>query len=73
MYFGENSKFCTHTETLFPNGQQHPKKVFFSERMSETLERALLVEYACQIKSLSHMVKKIIVNVDVDTRQTGQK
>ena len=41
--------------------------------MSETLERALLVEYACQIKSLSHMVKKIIANVDVDTRQTGQK
>ena len=30
-YFGENSKFCTHTETLFPNGQQHPKKGFLSE------------------------------------------
>ena len=56
-YFGGNGKFCTNTETLFPHGQQRPQKFFFPEWMSESLERALLVEYACQIKSLSHMVR----------------
>ena len=53
---GENGKFCTHTETLCPGGNNVLKRFFF---FSESLERALLVEYACQMKSLSHMVKKL--------------
>ena len=38
-------------------GDNNVLKRFFQSECQESLERALLVEYACQINSLSHMVK----------------